>query len=198
MAISKLLVATRNRGKIVEFRELLSDLELETINLDSFPDLADVTENGTTFAENALIKARFYHSETGLLTLSDDSGLEVDALGGAPGIYSARYAGAGASDRERYEKLLAALDRVPDEQRSARFTCAIALVGNEIERVFTASVAGRILREPHGEKGFGYDPIFEYPSLSKSFAELSSDEKATISHRGRALALAREFLSHLV
>jgi XTP/dITP diphosphohydrolase len=195
MAFSKLLVATRNLGKVAEIHQLLADLKLEILSLDSFPDLEDAIEDGKTFAENALIKARYYHTRTGLLTLSDDSGLEVDALGGQPGIYSARYGGPGANDRYRYEKLLEAIKDLPDQQRTARFVCAIALVARDLEQVFTASAEGRILREPRGENGFGYDPIFEYPLLSKSFAELSSAEKASVSHRGLALAQVREFIS---
>lgn len=195
MAPRELLVATRNPGKIKEFQELLTELDYTVVSLEQFPDIPDVAETGTTFAENALIKSRFYHAHTGMLALSDDSGLAVDALGGAPGVYSARYAGPHADDRQRYEKLLRELQDLPDEQRTARFICTIALTCREFEEVFTGISEGIILRAPRGEGGFGYDPIFQYPPLSKTFAELSRAEKAQVSHRGRALAQVREFLS---
>lgn len=198
MAFSKLLVATKNPGKTVELQEMLHNSEWEIVDLSAYPEVEDVEETGQTFAENALLKAHYYHKMTGLLSLSDDSGLAVDALDGAPGVYSARYAGKGATDRERYEKLLHQLSQTPTEERTARFICVLALVGNLnenfIEKTFTGTVEGRILTAPQGEQGFGYDPIFEYPPLSKSFAQLSRTEKATISHRGRALSQFLNFL----
>lgn len=193
----KLLVATQNQGKTFEICQLLADLKWQIVSLEEFPSLPNVEESGTTFVQNALIKARYYFSHTGLLSLSDDSGLEIKILNGAPGIYSARYAGPQATDRDRYKAILAALSQVPAHQREARFVCAVALVGENIEQVFTATVPGQILFAPRGELGFGYDPIFEYPPLSKTFAEMSPSEKASISHRGQALKQVREFLSHL-
>ncbi|MEW6730432.1 MAG: RdgB/HAM1 family non-canonical purine NTP pyrophosphatase [Acidobacteriota bacterium] len=196
MAAHILLVATKNQGKVAEICQLLTSLTWTIINLGEFPTLQEPAEVGSSFAENALIKGHYYHTKTGLLTLSDDSGLEVDALNGAPGIYSARYAGEQADDRIRCEKLLTALTGIPDEHRTARFTCAIAIVGKQTEQVFISSVEGRILHSPRGQGGFGYDPIFEYPPLSKTFAELTNNEKAMVSHRGRALAQVCDFFSH--
>jgi XTP/dITP diphosphohydrolase len=195
MAKRELLVATKNHGKVVEIEELLADTGLAVTSLSNFPDIADVEETGQTFADNALLKANYYYSKTGMLALSDDSGLQVDALGGAPGVYSARYAGPNSTDQDRYKKLLAALADVPPPARTARFICVIALVGADCQQLFRGSVEGRIIFAPRGEHGFGYDPIFEYPPLSKTFAELSSKEKAAISHRGKALAQARDFLT---
>lgn len=194
MRHSKLLVATKNAGKIKELTELLANSGLEIISLSSFPSLADVEETGLTFTENALIKAHYYYKETQILSLSDDSGLSVDALDGAPGVYSARYSGPNASDKTRYEKLLAELKDIPLEKRTARFTCSLALVGKDLEEVFSASTEGQIIFSPRGENGFGYDPVFEYLPLSKTFAELNSQEKASVSHRGKALAQLREFI----
>ncbi|MFN7945622.1 MAG: RdgB/HAM1 family non-canonical purine NTP pyrophosphatase [Blastocatellia bacterium] len=195
----RLLIASTNPGKVAEFRRLLSDLPLEVIGLESLPaPLPAPAETGHTFAANALLKAQYYFSHTGLLALADDSGLEVDALGGAPGIYSARYAGANATDAERIVRLLDELKNVPDEQRTARFRCAIALVGvigaGPETEVFEGVCEGLITREPRGVKGFGYDPVFLDAQLQRTFAELPPEEKAARSHRGRALAAALEFL----
>ena len=195
MKVSKLLVATKNPGKILELEKLLTNSGLEILNLHSFPPIADVEEIGITFSENALIKAHYYFQQTKVLSLSDDSGLLVDALNGAPGVYSARYAGPNASDKTRYEKLLTELKHVPLEKRTARFICSLALVGDGIEEVFTASTQGQIIFTPRGENGFGYDPVFEYVPLSKTFAELSAEEKSTISHRGKALIQLRDYFT---
>ena len=194
-----LLIASTNPGKVAEFRRLLAGLPLEVIGLERLPA---PDETGQTFAENALLKAQYYFSHTGLLALADDSGLEVDALGGAPGIYSARYAaryaGDDATDAERLAKLLDELKDVPDSQRTARFRCAIALVGvidaAPERRVFEGVCEGLITRAPRGDNGFGYDPVFFDPQLQRTFAELRPEEKAARSHRGRALAAALEFL----
>lgn len=195
MGSSPLLIASRNPGKVAEVRAFLADLDFDLRDLGAFPDLPDVEETGASFAENALLKARFYHQRTGLLTVADDSGLEVDALGGEPGLHSARFAGPRATDAERIARLLERLRGVPEERRSARFVCVVALVGKDgLEKTFTGICEGRIRREPAGTNGFGYDPIFEYPPLGKTFAELSREEKAAISHRGRALRQLREFL----
>ncbi|HXF06553.1 MAG TPA: RdgB/HAM1 family non-canonical purine NTP pyrophosphatase [Blastocatellia bacterium] len=188
---SSLLIATRNRGKLAEIIELLEGVPLTIIGLEAFPPYPEVSESGRTFEENALIKARYYHDRTGLLTVADDSGLMVDALGGEPGIHSARY---GPSDAERIARLLDALRDVPPERRTARFVCVVALVGQGIEKTFRGEVVGRIRTVPAGSGGFGYDPVFEYPPLGKTFAELSRAEKSAVSHRGRAFRLLREFL----
>lgn len=195
----RLLIASTNPGKVAEFRRLLSNLPLEVSGLENLPAPPHApAETGQTFAENALLKAQYYFSHTGLLALADDSGLEVDALGGAPGICSARYAGENATDAERLAKLLDELQDVPDEQRTARFRCAIALVGViEVapeKQVFEGVCEGLITREPRGVNGFGYDPVFFDQQLQRTFAELQPEEKAARSHRGRALAAALEFL----
>jgi len=187
------LIATRNRGKWAEIRELLADLPVELVSVDAFPELPEVDESGTTFEENALLKARFFHERTGLLTVAEDSGLEVDALGGAPGLFSARY---GRSDAERIARLLAELREVPEERRTARFVCVAALVGPGLERTFVGEVRGRIRSTPSGSNGFGFDPVFEYPPLGKTFAELTRAEKSAVSHRGQAFRQLRDFLLH--
>ncbi len=189
----KLLIATRNRGKWAEIRELLADLPVELVGLDDFPQLPEIEESGTTFEENALLKARSFHERTGLLTVAEDSGLEVEALGGAPGLFSARY---GRSDAERIARLLAELRDVPTKRRTARFICVAALVGPGLERTFVGEVRGRIRSEPSGSNGFGFDPVFEYPPLGKTFAELTRAEKSAVSHRGQAFRQLRDFLLH--
>jgi XTP/dITP diphosphohydrolase len=151
-------------------------------------------ETGTTFEENALLKARHYHSLTGLLTLADDSGLEVVALGCAPGVYSARYGGQNAADADRVVRLLEELRNVPDQARGARFVCSAAAVWEAGERTFTAVARGMVLMEPRGSGGFGYDPIFYYPALKKTFAELSTAEKFSVSHRGLAFRQMKSWL----
>ena len=181
----KLLLATTNRGKISELKGILGEQRIELVGLDA-ADSTEGIETGATFVENALLKARHYHERTGLPTIADDSGLEVFALGGRPGVASARYAGPDASDADRIKKLLGELNGASDEQRAARFVCAAALVWDGGEQVFEDEARGHILREPRGAGGFGYDPVFLYEPLGRTFAELSESEKAEISHRGRA------------
>lgn len=181
----KLLLATTNRGKINELKGILGEQQIELVGLDA-ADSTEEIETGATFVENALLKARHYHERTGLPTIADDSGLEVFALDGRPGVASARYAGPDASDADRIRKLLGELNGVSDEQRTARFVCAAALVWDGGEQVFEDEARGRILRVPRGAGGFGYDPVFLYEPLGRTFAELSESEKAEISHRGRA------------
>ena len=180
----KLLLATTNKGKQKELRKILGDEGLEFTDISDWA--ADVEETGETFAENALLKARYYHQVSGQATIADDSGLEVEALNGAPGIYSARYAGAEASDLDRIHKLLEEMKDVPAEKRGARFVCVAAIVWNGGERVFTGEARGTLLTELRGEGGFGYDPIFYYAPLAKTFAEMIDREKADVSHRGLA------------
>lgn len=187
-----LLMATRNKGKVQELAELLEDLSVQILTLADFPHLGEVEETGQTFSENAAIKARYAATETGLITLSDDSGLEVDALNGKPGVYSARFAGEPSDDQRNNEKLLAMLQGVPAEQRTARFVCAMAVVlprRGALPEIFytTGSCSGVILEEQRGKGGFGYDPLFYVPQLKKTFAELTLEEKNLISHRGQAL-----------
>ncbi|MFZ4108103.1 MAG: RdgB/HAM1 family non-canonical purine NTP pyrophosphatase [Candidatus Planktophila sp.] len=186
-----LVLATRNQGKVVEFRRILESLapgEIDLIGLDKFPDLVDVDETGHTFEENALLKARYTAAMTGLPSISDDSGLCVDALDGAPGILSARWAGAHGNDVANLEKLLSQLRDIPDEKRGAHFTCVAALVmpdGREV--VAEGLFHGRILHAPIGDHGFGYDPIFAPLGMSISSAQMSAEEKDSVSHRGKSL-----------
>ena len=194
--MAKLLIATTNKGKITELEALLTGLPYEVLGLADLPQaLPEVEETGATFAENALLKARYYHAQTGWLTLADDSGLAVDALGGGPGVYSARYAGAGAGDVEKVAKLLAEMAGVPEAERTARFICVIALVGQEVCATFTGQCAGKIAAQPRGTNGFGYDPVFVEPGSGRTFAELARAEKSALSHRGQALQQVRDWLS---
>ena len=188
----KLLFATRNRGKLRELGQIIAEqgLGLELCGLDEFPAAPEIAEDGASFVENAALKARGVMRATGLPTLADDSGLEVDALGGAPGVRSARYAGDGATDAERIALLLRNLREVPAGQRSARFRCAVAFVDPaEPERVEAreGQCEGRILEAPCGSGGFGYDPVFLSDELGQTFAEADAEAKNRVSHRGRAL-----------
>lgn len=192
----KLLIATRNRGKKREYARLLQGLEVELIALDDLGVTKTIKEDGASYTENALLKARGYAAATGLLTLADDSGLEVDALDGAPGVLTARYAGEGATDEQRYSLLLEQLKDVPHEHRTARFRCVIALAWPDGRVEITEGVCeGRITREPRGEHGFGYDPVFYVPEYGCTMAELPPEIKNRISHRARAAAAASEILS---
>ncbi|MBI1759983.1 MAG: XTP/dITP diphosphatase [Acidobacteria bacterium] len=193
--MTKLLIATTNAGKVAEIMALLTDLNYEVLGLADLPQpLPDVEETGETFAANAMLKAEYYHAQTGWLTLADDSGLEVDALGGRPGVYSARYAGAGAGDAAKVAKLLEELRDVPADQRTARFVCVIALTGPGVRETFTGACAGVIADAPRGTNGFGYDPVFIEPSSKRTFAELTRAEKAALSHRGQALKQVKDWL----
>jgi XTP/dITP diphosphohydrolase len=191
----KLLLATNNKGKVREYKHMLKDLPFELVSPEELGIKTEVDEVGKTLEENARLKATVLSRESQLLTLADDSGLEVDALGGEPGRLSARYAGEGASDRDRVEYLLSRLKDVPEEKRSARFRCVIALAqpDGEVE-LCSGECRGVIALEPRGEKGFGYDPIFYLPELGKTMAELTLEEKNKVSHRGRA---AREAIKLL-
>jgi XTP/dITP diphosphohydrolase len=197
----RLLVATQNRHKIKEFSELLADLpDITWLSLDDV-GLAglDVAETGTTFAENAALKAQAYCQASGLVTMADDSGLIVDALDGAPGVYSARYGGpAVTTDRERYELLLKNLAAIPQAKRTARFACvvAIAVPGQPIEFAY-GTVEGHIADGPRGNNGFGYDPVFLLPD-GRTLAEYTSPEKNQISHRARALQAALPILRRVL
>lgn len=181
----RVLIATANKGKIAELERLLSGQRLELSGLGNL-ETDEVIETGATYAENALLKARYYHAMTRMPTIADDSGLEFEALGGRPGVYSARYGGPGATDADRIAKLLNELKGVPPENRTARFVCAAAIAWDGGERVFVAEAPGSILEQPRGSGGFGYDPIFYYPQMGRTFAELDPDEKAAVSHRGLA------------
>ncbi|HHW44437.1 MAG TPA: XTP/dITP diphosphatase [Desulfotomaculum sp.] len=194
----ELVLATRNPGKVRELSQMLAPLGYEVVSLDRYPGVPEIVEDGATFKDNAVKKAATVARHTGRLALADDSGLEVDYLGGAPGVHSARFAGEGHNDRANNEKLLNLLSGVPAEKRSARFRCVVA-VATPDGRVFTAegTCEGVITTEPRGEGGFGYDPLFLVPEYGKTFGELEPAVKNRISHRGRALALAREILAGL-
>jgi XTP/dITP diphosphohydrolase len=189
----ELLVATRNAGKVREIRKALRGLGLHILSLHDFRNVPEMEEDGKSFAENALKKARFYSKAYGRLTISDDSGLEVDILRGAPGIYSARFAGEKASDRENNLKLLGRMEGISLSKRRARFKCAIAIVSPDgREAVVEGECGGRIGLKEVGKKGFGYDPLFIFPRLRKTMAQLNLEEKNEISHRGKALRKLRK------
>ncbi len=184
----KLLIATNNAGKIKEIGKLLADLPERLRSLNDFINVTEPEETGATFTENACLKAKSYARQTGLWALADDSGLEVEVLDGAPGIYSARYAAVNATDAQRIEKLLKEMFETNDENRRARFVCAMAIARETGEIEFTAEGVcdGRIAFEARGEGGFGYDPIFIPDGFTGTFGELSDDIKRQISHRARA------------
>ena len=193
----RLIIASNNSHKVREIRQILGQYFSEMSTLREAGIDIDVVEDGTTFQENALKKAEeVLAAADGFdAALADDSGLMVDALGGAPGIFSARYAGEGHNDQENNVKLLKDMESVPDEKRTCRFASSIALVLRGKEPIVVIGYAeGVLLREKHGENGFGYDPLFYYPPLQKTFAELSADEKNAVSHRSRSLALLKEAL----
>jgi XTP/dITP diphosphohydrolase len=185
----KLVLATKNAGKVVEFRRILEELgatDLEVVGLDAFPEISDIEETGKTFEENSLLKARTISKLTGLPALADDSGICVDALDGAPGLYSARYSGNG--DSANNQKLLDALRDVPDAKRTAYFICVAAFVRPDgFEKVEEGRFYGKIMHEVVGSGGFGYDPLFQPDGLNCSSAQLTAEEKDAISHRGKAM-----------
>jgi len=197
--VQTLLVATTNEGKLSELRDLLGDSRFKICSLNNLPDLVRIDESGATFVENASLKASGYAIQAGILTLADDSGLEVCALRGAPGVLSARYAGEHASDADRINKLLNDLSLVGSDNRSARFVSAIAIANNsgKILDVSLGSCEGMIANAPRGSAGFGYDPIFVPNGYDLTFAELLPEMKNQISHRAQALAQARDFLRSL-
>ena len=195
----RLLIATHNRGKLVEYQAIFADLQLDLATLDDVDIHDDVAETGVTFAENARAKAIAYARQSGLLTLADDSGLQVDALGGEPGIHSKRYAGANKSDSDRIAFLLDKLRDVPVGRRAARFRCAIALAAPDGKLWETEGACeGEIAFEPRGENGFGYDPIFQVTARGARMAELSTAEKNKVSHRARAAEQARDILAEMI
>ncbi|NAT79486.1 XTP/dITP diphosphatase [Dickeya dadantii] len=196
--MQNVVLATGNAGKVRELAGLLADFGLDVVAQTAL-GVDSAEETGLTFIENAILKARHAARETGLPAIADDSGLAVNALGGAPGIYSARYAGEDASDRQNLDKLLAALDNVPDEQRQASFHCVLVYLRHADDPtplVCHGSWQGVIARTPVGAGGFGYDPVFFVPSIGKTSAELSREEKNALSHRGQALRQLLDALRH--
>jgi len=190
----RILLATTNRGKLAELRQLISGLGLEVFGLNDC-ESTDEIEIGSSFAENALLKARHYQRLRGGAVIADDSGLEVDALGGAPGVHSARYAGPNSSDADRIAKLLFEMKDLPPESRQARFVCAAAIVWDGGEKVFQDEAVGAIIADSRGKNGFGYDPVFLFEDLGKTFAELTQSEKSDVSHRGRAFRKLCDWLT---
>jgi XTP/dITP diphosphohydrolase len=195
----QLVLATRNRHKAQELASLLSDLGIFIRTIDAFPQVPDVIEDGTTCEANAIKKAKAVSRATGLLAVADDTGLEVDALGGRPGVYAARYAGEHVTYEDNWRKLLRELSGVPHDRRTARFitVAAIASPSGEVQ-VAEGQLQGVITEEPAGAQGFGYDPVFFVPELGKTLAELSPDEKNRISHRAKAFAQVREILGRQI
>jgi XTP/dITP diphosphohydrolase len=193
-----LLLATRNRHKQQELQNMLADLDIRVIGLDDLPPLPEVEEDGTTFAENASKKAAIIAAASKMTCLADDSGLEVDALDGRPGVYSARFAGPDASDEKNNALLLQMLQDVPQEKRKAKFVCVIAIADPQGNlSLAEGSCPGSIGFSPHGSGGFGYDPLFIPQGYNQSFAELGDEVKNSVSHRARALAKARPLLREL-
>ncbi|MBM4033834.1 MAG: RdgB/HAM1 family non-canonical purine NTP pyrophosphatase [Planctomycetes bacterium] len=194
-----IVLGSHNRGKLRELQAALARLPVELRGLDAYPGVEPPEESGATFAENARLKALGLARRLGAWVLADDSGLCVDALGGRPGVVSARYGGPGATDADKVAKLLAELRDVEDARRTARFVCALALASQEgviveVER----ACPGRIIRAPRGHDGFGYDPVFLYPELGLTFAELPMEAKNRVSHRGRAVAALADRLAELL
>jgi XTP/dITP diphosphohydrolase len=198
MADTPLLLGSSNPGKLREMRHLLAGMPYRVVapadvGLSGAPE-----ETGATFLENAVLKARYYAGQSGLLTVADDSGLSVDALGGGPGLYSSRFGGEGASDEDRNRLLLERLEGIPPEARGARFTSAVA-AARDATVLFQAEehVEGRIAEAPRGPNGFGYDPVFFYPPFGRTFGEVDGEAKDRVSHRGKSFARLREFLRRL-
>ncbi len=191
-----LVLATRNKKKIEEIKKIFSPVGAESriYTLDDFPEMEDVVEDGDTFEANAIKKAKQIARATGMTAVADDSGLEVDALDGAPGVYSARYAGKDSDDKANNSKLLQALEDVPEDKRDAQFVCCIALASRDEIKTFMGYVKGRISTELKGMSGFGYDPLFYPEGSDRTFAEMSDTEKNAISHRSNALQKLQKYL----
>lgn len=196
--MKRIVLATKNKGKIKEMRELLAPMNIEVLSLADFSPVDDAEENGATFAENAMLKARYYFAHTGTPCLADDSGLEVDALGGRPGVYSARYSGEDATDAANNAKVLREMEGIEKDKRTARFRCAMALVGEGIELTTDGTCEGTLLTEERGQGGFGYDPIFYVPKFDRTLAEMSSEEKNSISHRGAAVRKMADLIAEMM
>jgi len=195
--MDRLLLASRNKDKLKEIQQVLNPYDIELKSALEYEHLEEVEEDQDSFEGNALKKARYVHRETGEPALADDTGLEVDALDGAPGIYSARYAGKQATYKDNVDKLLATLNGVETNKRTARFRTVLALITGSQEVLLNGVCKGRIISTPRGKRGFGYDPVFVPEGYDKTFAELNSKEKNKISHRGKALEKFRNFLENI-
>lgn len=201
MSSPVLVIATGNKGKLAEIRARLTGLGLEIRALADFAKVAEPVEDQATFEGNARLKARYYAEKLGCWVLADDSGLEVDALGGAPGVISARYAGEPSNDAANNAKLLTEMAGVPEGKRQARFRCVLCIAGAGLpggEQVFDGVVEGEILRAPRGDMGFGYDPLFYHPAIGSTTAEIHLEKKNTLSHRGQALDKLAAHLSRVL
>lgn len=197
--MNEVLIATNNKGKAKDFEVLFRPLGITVLTLQDIEESIDVEETGTTFVENAILKAETVANLLGKVVIADDSGLEVDVLNGEPGVYSARYAGEPSDDEANIDKLLAKLVEVPETARQARFRCVLAIAGPGIKTTtYSGSCEGIITDERQGTNGFGYDPIFYVPNKEKTMAELSAEEKNAISHRGAALAQLKEQLPEFI
>ena len=194
----KIVLATHNHDKEIELQHSLRGLGVEICSLSEYPDIGDIEETGTTLLENSLLKAHTVYNRTGLPAIADDTGLEVDALDGAPGVYSARFAGVDATYEDNLNKLLFSMEEVSEERRSARFRTVISFVDGNQELWTEGHIDGKIIDFPRGNAGFGYDPVFYIPQLEKTFAELSTEEKNKISHRGLALQKLRKILVNVL
>lgn len=197
-SLKKIVIGTSNPHKFGEIVQILQEIPAQFLSLQNFPDIPPIEETGSTFQENALLKARTVYKHTSLLTLADDSGLEVEALRGAPGIYSARFAGTERDYAANNLKLLESLKEIPDQQRNAQFRCVVGIVGPNTEQVVEGVVRGRIIREMLGGGGFGYDPLFIPDDFTETFAEMGEELKNRISHRAVAFQKARFYLENLV
>jgi len=194
----KIVLATHNHDKEIELQHSLRGLGVDICLLSEYPDIGEIEETGTTLLENSLLKAHTVHDRTGLPAIADDTGLEIDALDGAPGVYSARFAGPDATYEDNINKLLSVMEDVSDDMRSARFRTVISFVDEGQELWTEGFIEGRITEDPRGNMGFGYDPVFYVPRLEKTFAELSTAEKNKISHRGLALQKLRKILINVL
>ncbi len=201
----KIILATGNRHKVEEIKEIIKIYldgelysKLEISSVSDFPGIPEVEEDGNTYEENALKKAREVYKFTGLPAIADDSGIEVDFLNGEPGIFSARYAGKGATDEQNNAKLLKLLENVPIEKRTARFRCVIAYVDGKIEKTFEGIVGGKVIFQPRGSGGFGYDPLFVPDGFNLTYAEMPKELKNRISHRAKAVRKFVEFLTPIL
>ena len=194
----RLLVATTNPNKVKEIRRVLDGADVEVMTLEGWPDVVAPEETGRTFEDNARLKATYYARATGQVTVAEDSGIEIDALGGVPGVESARYAGEETSYPEKFARLYAALDRTGTRDSAARFVCALAMASPDAI-LFEARgiIEGRVAHEPAGSGGFGYDPFFFYPPYGRTLGQVTPEEKLAVSHRGQAFRKLREFLASL-
>lgn len=194
----KLILATHNKDKEKELKDILKNLPFEVLTLDQFPEIGEIDETGSTLYENAKLKAETVHKITHLPSIADDTGLEVDVLNGAPGVFSSRYAGENVSYEDNVTKLLKEMESIPLGKRSARFRTVIFYTDGERELYTEGAIKGYITEERRGNKGFGYDPVFYIPEVKKTMAELKTDEKNKLSHRGQAMRKLRKLLLEIV